>query len=224
MADRLFRLFLVAAAVFGAVGCGSSSDDDVGSGGASALSDDSSSNGLSADAVDAAIAKLDKQRNGAPIGPFYADGTRMEGCWRNPAGDKLSDLQKSFYCSMPLEFRICNTVVLLTSNESDVDKRFQGYLDCQTKVDAVFGSKKLFVYDDDISTIYKELFLKRGALPDADTTRIVAAAKPTFGSSSFTVILAEILASLGKEAVELSAAGLEDMVTAYKNAEHDDPR
>jgi hypothetical protein len=125
---------------------------------------------------------------------------------------------------MPLEFRICNTVVLLTSDESEVDRRFQGYLDCQKRVDAVFGSKNQFVYDDDVSTIYKELFLKRAPLPDDDTARVVAAAKPTFSSRSFTVILADILAGLGKEAVDLSAAELSDMVTEYQDAEHDDPR
>src|SRR5258706_14073464 len=46
--------------------------------------------------VESAIAKLDAQRNSAPFAPYYADGARVEGCWANPAGSKLTEIQKAF--------------------------------------------------------------------------------------------------------------------------------
>jgi hypothetical protein len=163
---------------------------------------------LAVDDVTAAIAKLDAQRSDPQIAPYYADGNRIEGCWRNPAGSKLTDLKKAFYCAMPLELRLCNTVVLLSTDDADVGPRYDAYLACQAKVDAVFGGKGLFVYDDDVNAAYKKLFLEGGRLAASDTAAVVDASKPTYSDRSFARILLAIADGLAGEVADL---GLEDL-------------
>jgi hypothetical protein len=179
---------------------------------------------LDAAHVNAVIAKLDRVRNGALVGRYYEDGARLEGCWRNPAGSKLTELKKAFYCSMPLEFRLCNTLVLLTIDESRVADRYQGYLDCQLKVDAVFGRKGLFVYEADVNELYETLYLKGATLSGADTAGLVAARKPTFTDRSFPVVLLAIGRTLAEEAVDLAADGLASLADDVKARSGDDPR
>ncbi len=179
---------------------------------------------LDVDAVNAAIEKLRAQRASDPIGPYYEDGNRLEGCWRNPAGNKLTDLKKAFYCSMPLEFRLCNTIVLLSIDESKVADRYQGYLDCQKNVDAVFGGKGMFLYDDDVNAMYESLYLKGATLPDADRDAVVAANKPAFSDRYFTTILLAIGKSLADEAVDLAVPALTNMVDDFKSDAGEDPR
>ena len=174
--------------------------------------------------VNAVIAKLDRLRTGDSIGRYYEDGARLEGCWRNPAGAKLTELKKAFYCSMPLEFRLCNTIVLLSTDESKVAERYQGYLDCQTKVDAVFGSKGLFVYDADVNAMYETLYLKGASPPAADSASLVAASKPTFTSRPFPVVLLAIGRTLAEEAVDLAAAGLSSLAEDVTTRSGDEPR
>jgi hypothetical protein len=205
-------LAALAPALFFCVACGSASDD------ASASQSDLVKPALAVDDVNAAIATLRAQREGDPIGPYYADGNRLEGCWRNPAGAKLTDLKKAFYCSMPLEFRLCNTVVLLTTDESKVEERYAGYLSCQRKVDAVFGGTGLFVYDPKINAIYRTLYLEGSPLPAADTADVVAANKPPFTDRPFPVVLAAIGAGLTQEALDLSADALRSMVDDFLTA------
>jgi hypothetical protein len=212
---------VAAALLFCVTGCATASSD------ASATSGEAESTGVVAPAradVETAIASLDAQRNGDRLGKYYADGNRVEGCWRNPVGNKLSDLQKAFYCAMPLELRLCNSVELLAIDESKVDERYDAYLACQKKVDAVFGGTGEFVYDDNINAVYKQLFLNRAALSADDTAGIVTKNKPTFTDRSFTVILLEIGAGLASEAGDLAVDGFMSLVNDYKNDTKSDPR
>jgi hypothetical protein len=179
---------------------------------------------LDANAVDAVLTKLAAQRAAAPIGPWYKDPTRLEGCWRNPAGDKLSDLQKTLYCSMPLELRLCNTVVLLTTDDAKRDERYRGFLDCQQKVDAVFGGKGLFVYGDDVNAMYKTLFLEGGTLASQDLSHVVSANKPAFTERPFTILLATIASGLVDEAAKLGLSALKSMIDEYVAAAQEQPR
>lgn len=179
---------------------------------------------LDADAVNAAIAELQRARESVPIGAYYEDGSRIEGCWRNPAGAKLTDLKKAFYCSMPLEFRLCNTIVLLTTEESEVTQRYQGYLDCQKKVDGVFGNDGRFTFSDDVNAMYEKLYLKGDALPPSDAAKVVAANKPVLSGRSFPIVLLAIGKSLTKEAVDLSLDALSSLVSDYKQAARNEPR
>jgi hypothetical protein len=189
--------------------CGAPADD-AGTTGSAVVEDE-----LQLDQVKGILAKLDAQRGGNPIGPYYKDGARIEGCWRNPAGSKLTDLQKALYCSMPLEFRLCNTIVLLKTDESRVDDRYQGYLDCQKKVDGVFGSRGEFVYDSDVNAMYKRLFLQGAKLSAADEANVVAARKPVFSTRPFPVVIVAIVEGLTKESVDLSTAALETLVKDF---------
>jgi len=165
--------------------------------------------------VESAMAKLDAQRNGE-FGEYYADGVRVEGCWANPAGNKLTDLQKAFYCSMPLEFRLCNTVALLTTKGKPVDERYAGYLACQQRVDAAFGGTGRFRYDDEINSVYKELYLAQDSgLSGSDQAAIIAAARPKSSGRPFPVLLHGIVNSLGREAVDRAAP---DLATMFREA------
>jgi hypothetical protein len=209
------RLVLALGSALVATGCSASTDtSDAANGTSSAVA----SARLDVAAVRAVVAKLDAQRADVSNASYYADGSRVEGCWLNPAGNKLSDLQKALYCSMPLEFRLCNTVVLLSTDESDVATRYAGYLDCQAKVDAVFGGHGLFRYGSDVDDVYKSLYLERATLDPADESSVVAAAKPTYSGRSFPRVLLSIGASLTEEAADLATGSLEDLVGAFQAA------
>jgi hypothetical protein len=221
----LARRPLAFALVLGALGlsasaCSAPSSDD----GSTAQGSAIVQSALDVGDVNAVIGQLDAIRTGDPIGTYYEDGARIEGCWRNPAGNKLTDLKKAFYCAMPLEFRLCNTIVLLTTDEAKVSERYQGYVDCQTKVDAVFGSKGLFKFGADVDAMYQKLFLDSATLSAEDTSSVVAANKPAFSSHSFAVILLAIARSLAKEAVDIAARGLTAMADDVKTESGDDPR
>jgi hypothetical protein len=213
---RLHSLALLVTLAAGCTGSGESSTSS-----SNAIS--SSEATLDAASVSAAIAKLTHQRTGDPIGTYYTDGSRLEGCWLNPAGSKLTDLKKAFYCSMPLEFRLCNTIVLLTTDDSKVDERYQGYLDCQKKVDGALGGNGLFVYDAGVNSMYKQLFLEGATLAADDTTRVVAANKPTFSGRSFPTLLLAIGESVATEATDLAWSALSSMVDDFKTALKRDP-
>lgn len=221
----LARRPLAFALVLGALGLSTSacsapsSDDGSGTQGSAIVQ-----SALDVGDVNAVIGKLDGIRSGDPIGTYYEDGARIEGCWRNPAGNKLTDLKKAFYCAMPLEFRLCNTIVLLTTDEAKVSERYQGYLDCQKKVDGVFGGKGLFRFDADVDAMYKKLYLEGATLSADDTASVVAANKPAFSSRSFPVVLLAIGRSLAKEAVDIAARGLTSMADDVKTETGDDPR
>jgi hypothetical protein len=211
------------------VACASSSDDGADSAGADLSAAPAST--LAVDDVALAMSKLDDQRTKQPIAPFQ-DQTRIEGCWLNPAADHpcgrgtscppWSPLKKAFYCKQPLEFRICSSTVLLTTNESEPDKRMAGYRDCQKKVDALFGGKGLFLYDDQVAEVWQRIVVEGATLSPADEAKLVAPAKPQLTGRSFPVLLAKIVEGLGVEAVELSVAGLAPMIEDLKNAGGED--
>jgi len=209
-------LLLLALATTAAVaGCAAdASTDDAESDSAEAIS----KGVVDAKAVTRVIAALDAQRAAAPIGRYYEDGARVEGCWLNPAGAKLTPLKKAFYCAMPLEFRLCNTVVLLTHDESQVSARYQGYLDCQRKVDAVFGGRGRFVYGAETNALYRALYLEGASPPAADAARIVEAHQPRASGRSFAPVLLDIERSLAREAADLSLDGLRTLVDDFRRA------
>lgn len=183
-----------------------------------------SSNRLGAEEVTSAIERLERQRTSDPLRSYYADGSRIEGCWRNPAGDRLTDLQKAFYCAMPLELRLCNTVALLAIDEAQVDDRYEAYLGCQKRVDAVFGGTGGFIYGPDIDEVYRRLFLEKATLSAAETAAIVDANKPDFSDRPFAVVLVAIAATLASQASELVLDGLSALVADYRHETDTEPR
>ena len=175
--------------------------------------------------VEAVIASLRAQREAAPLRPYYADGSRQEGCWRNPAGSDLSELQKAVYCAMPLELRLCNTPVLLLAD--DVEARYRGYLSCKEKVDAVFaplGARGMFAYGPEVDAVYRQVFLEQRPLPARDVERIVEANRPEDSGRPFALVLAAIAASLAAEARDLALGGLMALVDGYERDTGDEPR
>lgn len=220
---RESRLLLAAAVLSTLTGCATAPSEPEASGEA-ASSDLSPTLAPSRGDVEAAIATLDAHRGSERLAPYYADGSRLEGCWRNPAGSKLSDLQKAFYCAMPLELRLCNTVKLLSIDEAEVDERYDAYLACQKKVDAVFGGTGAFVYDDQVNAVYKQLFLARATLSDEDTASVVAANRPAFSSRPFPLVLVAIGATLAKEAAALLVDGLSSLADDYREETKSEPR
>jgi len=179
---------------------------------------------VGAAAVKAAIAKLDAQRNGAALGRYYESGDRVEGCFKNPAGNKLTDLKKTVYCAMPLELRLCNTVVLLTRDEADVDGRYRGYLDCKKRVTAAMGGRVSFEYGADIDAVYKQIVLEGRTLSAAETREIVAAHGPPTSPRSFPVVLAAIGRSLAEEVRALGLEGLAALAREHEAKTGLEPR
>ena len=227
-----FRTGLLLALGSLVVGCGSSGDGDgADAAGADLSGEPAAPAALDVDDLKLAMSKLDEQRTKAPIAPFQ-DATRIEGCWINPAADHpckrgetcapWTPLKKAFYCKQPLEFRICSSTVLLNTDRSEVDKRMKGYLDCQKKVDAVFGGKGLFVYDDQVAAVWRKVVLEDATPSADDSAKIVAAAKPSITGRPFALVLAKIVEGLGVEAAELSLEGLQPMIEDLKNAGGED--
>jgi hypothetical protein len=226
---RALKVLMVLAA---AAGCAGSPEDDSGA------SDDhleSARNGvltLDVKDVNLAIAKLDEQRTKAPIAPFQ-DATRIEGCWTNPAANRpckagetcapWTDLKRAFYCKQPLEFRICSSTVLLNTETADTNKRMQGYADCQKKVDALFGDKGLFIYDEQVTAVWKAIIVDSETLPPGDAASVIAANKPVITGRSFPLLLAEIVHGVAAEARDLTlGAAFGSMVDDLKRAGGED--
>jgi hypothetical protein len=226
--DLWFRLGVLF--VFGSVtvACASSSDG-VDQAGADLSAAPAAA--LDVDDLTLAMSTLDDQRTKAPIAPFQ-DQTRIEGCWINPAADHpckhgttcapWSPLKKAFYCKQPLEFRICSSTVLLNTGPTEIDKRVAGYQDCQRKVDALFGGKGLFVYDDQVAAVWRKVVLEDATLAADDEAKIVSPAKPEITGRPFALVVAKIVEGLGVEAAELSLDGLKPMIDDLKNAGGED--
>lgn len=203
-----------------AVGCGESAgsnssdftedDGDGGAGAGGAGSGGAASTSTDPDAVVArALAELAAQMEGR-YAPYYLDadsgrfqdGARVAGCWKNPAGKDLTDVQKAFYCSMPLELRLCNTLQLLGSK--DLTVRYSGYQACKSNVASMLHDPS-FLYSEDVDAAYQHLFLEQD--PAWSDDAIVAANRPE-NSASFPALLAQIVASLDQEAIDLAAPEL----------------
>lgn len=150
-----------------------------------------------------AFAALKQQRSNAALQKYYEDGARVEACWKNPLADKLTDLKKAFYCSFPLEFRLCNTIQLLTAGD-DIEKKAQAFVACQ-KVDAAFGSHGLFVYDAMVTKTYRAIFLDgTSGLTPAEEAVFIAEHKPELSARSFPALVAIVAASLVTEAIDFA--------------------
>jgi hypothetical protein len=218
---RPTTLLVLVSSVLWQTGCSAQEDDASSSPAAMTAVSEST---LRVADVTRVVDRLTSQRTSAPLGKYYEDGSRLEGCWRNPAGARLTDLKKAFYCAMPLEFRLCNSVLLLTTDDADVDKRFSGYLDCQKKVDRVFSGKVSFVYDDETNALYKQLFLQGATLPKDDEAQVIAANKPTFSDRSFEGVLAAIAKTLTAEAIDLASTAFTSLVANFKSETESSPR
>jgi hypothetical protein len=110
---------------------------------------------------------------------------------------------------MPLEFRLCNSILLISTEDAQNTERYAGYLSCQKKVDAA---------------MYQAVFLKGATLPPADNASVVAANKPKLGDRSFPGIVLSIARGLAMEAIELAVSGLSSLASDYETASGDDPR
>ena len=169
--------------------------------------------------VQGAIAELQAQLTTLPLQPYYSDGVRVEGCWLNPAGSKLTDIKKAFYCSMPLEFRLCNTIVLLSTQDSQVDERWQGFLGCEQRLDGIYRGSGSFLYDDKVSATYYWLFLNgQSGLSPSQEASIVDANRPPSSGRTFPSLLVSIVSSLGAEAVDAAVQGFQDLVDEAESA------
>ncbi len=170
--------------------------------------------------VPGAIAELQAQLGSAPLASYYADGTRVEGCWANPVGSDLSDIQKAFYCSMPLELRLCNSLVLLaTKSSNDVATRWSGYVQCQQRVDAIAGGSGAFLYDAKVNASYYWLMLENDSeLSAADEASVVQSVKPASSGRSFSSLLGIITAAATAEAADAAFNGLQQLLDEAESA------
>ncbi len=170
--------------------------------------------------VPGAIAELQAQLHSAPLASYYADGSRVEGCWANPVGSDLSAIQKAFYCSMPLELRLCNSLVLLATKSSmDVATRWSGYVQCEQRVDAITGSSGAFLYDAKVNASYYWLMLENASeLSAADEASVSQSVKPAPSGRSFSDLLGIIAAAATKEAVDAEWSGLQQLIDEAQNA------
>jgi hypothetical protein len=182
------------------------------------------SSAVTAADVESVIAELRAQRESAPLARYYEDGVRIEACWRNPAGSKLTKLKKALYCSMPLELRLCNTPVLLAIDENEAERRFRGYRDCKAKVDAVFGGTGAFAWNARVDTVYRHIYLEGATLSEEDTKRIVAANQPPASSRTFAALLLVVGKSLLDEARDLAIDALAHLTSDFEQETGLDPR
>lgn len=156
------------------------------------------------------------QRTGARFGADYADGTRVEACWKNPASQKLSDLKKAFYCAVPLEFRICNSPKLLTTDDAQVQERYRTFQRCKRDVDAALGSTGEFVYDAQVDRAYLDLFLRdRATLTPAEEAALVAANRPASSGREFPELLFDVASGVAREAVRIARPDFDALVRSY---------
>lgn len=183
-------------------------------------SDEAAVEAASPAAIEKALSTLREQTTRGKLAKYYADGTRVEACWRNPKGSKLTDLQKALYCSMPLEFRLCNTVVLLTTDDADVAARRQGYARCQRRVDAMFGGRGEFIYDARVNAAYVSVFLQKSSgLSREEERALVAKYEPRFSGRTFPGLLAHVVSGLASEALDMASDELASMIEDAKVSE-----
>lgn len=179
-------------------------------------------------ATERAFAQLDAMKAAPPIGQFYEGGTestRVRACWKNPVARKLTDMQKAFYCAVPLELRLCNSPLMLrnaideaTAGDQNVTFNLNsGFKRCQAETEKLFAGR--FVWTPEIDDLYLNLFLRRDSgLTEAEEARIIEAHRPKSGGF-FPFLLVGAAASLDDEA-ELFGHSLLGVV---RDAQLDDP-
>lgn len=201
-------LGVVVLAVTMVLGCAAPQAEDT-----SAGSDESE---LRPDTVLTAFDILRRQTSGPRFGAYYRDGTRFEACWKNPAGAKLTPVKKAFYCALPLEFRLCNTLALLATDDAQVTVRYEAFLDCQWKVDLALGGGGEFLYDASVNRTYKQLFLRgRSGLGDFREQLLVIRNEPAYSGRSFETLALDTMTTLVQESRDLSSPGLYAMAQSF---------
>jgi hypothetical protein len=86
--------------------------------------------------------------------------TMVSACWKNPSAKDMSDVQHLLYCSLPLEFRLCNSIILGETSAATAEnaaKRRKAYTDCASSS----GLSKLLVMPA-LEAAYADLFLDDG--------------------------------------------------------------
>ena len=205
------------------VACGSSvADGPAASGDAVVQPDDAAEPSRDAVDVDGAIATLQGQLRSAPLDDYYADGSRLEGCWANPKGNDLDDVQHALYCSFPLEFRLCNSIALIRSKESEVASRWSAFHDCEDRVESATGNTGLYRYDEQVAATYYWAFLRKDSGLTADEiSQLAAEQRPEDSGRSFPALVVVIGESLDAEVTDAAMAGLRSILQSAKTAAKD---
>ena len=151
------------------------------------------------------LARLAAIRSSPPLARYYEGGresTRVRACWKNPAASKLSELQKAFYCSVPLEVRLCTSPQLLRGRERPLEERLQGFRRCQRRAIDMLGDA--VDMGEDVADLFFNILLRqRSGLSAADEAAFIDAERPTEGGF-FPVLLVGTVVSLTAEARELN--------------------
>ena len=201
--NALVRFGLVFA-VLASTACAAAGPDDAASGSA-----DITAGSPRLAATERAFAELDRMRSADPIGRYYEGGTestRVRACWANPAGRDLTDMQKAFYCAVPLELRLCNSPIILhndlkTATAGDQNETFtlnNGWKQCQGSTETLFPGR--FAWTAEINDLYLNLFLRQSSgLTAAEEARIIGGHKPT-SAGFFPTLLVSSVALLNDEA------------------------
>ena len=219
MSSHRLATVILLASTLGA--CASASTEDAASGGADLTSAPSATA-----SVNAAFASLQAMRSASPVGQFDEGGnesTRIRGCWQNPKGSNLTDLQKAVYCAMPLEFRLCNSPVLIKVGDKDFKDDEYVIHDllivsrlCQAKTKEQFGAR--FAFSQDVENLYLRTFLRQqSGLSAADEAALIAAHRPKT-QEPFAIELVSIAAGVTKEAILLG----KDPISLVKDAQLSD--
>ena len=177
----------------------------------------------SADDVDydGSISRLQAWREGDPIGDYYTDGSRLEGCWANPAGKKLTGVKKNFYCAYPLEFRLCNSIALLTSDDADVAGRLAAYQKCGERVEAFLPGTQRMITEPSVLATYYYVFLQgddEAELSGGDEATFIEEHQPASSGRSFPELVIAIGGTLRTEADDALGAQFQQLVDDAKEA------
>ncbi|MEZ4741479.1 MAG: hypothetical protein R3B45_03390 [Bdellovibrionota bacterium] len=93
---------------------------------------------------------------------------RFNACWHNPAAEKLPRAKKLFYCSMPLEFRTCNSLLIQKLRKEGslktVSNREEIFDSCMRRTNTMdfYGSEdnEFKLSQNEVKNAYNEAFLK----------------------------------------------------------------
>lgn len=146
--------------------------------------------------------------------------TRVEACWKNPLGDDLSENEKAFYCQFPLEFRLCNSPVLLATKaepEKHYALRVKGYQECKK----ITGFTKLLA-SEDVDQLYSDLFLRKGrGLNPEDVEKLAAGVRPSFSSRPFAELRNEVALELAEHAFRNAIKGIQNQIMNVLHLDHE---
>jgi hypothetical protein len=139
----------------------------------------------------------------APHYPGQPGSLRATACWENPAGKALSEIQKAFYCSLPLEFRLCNSVKLKEVHENLIGARYAAFKACQVETTMAWEGHTHFMFDAKVNQTYLYLFLnKYSGLTPAQEAAFIAKYKPAPSGKEFTSLLGTTFVGFVREVVD----------------------